>query len=84
MKEREMVGLLKCKVGDGMFEGERIVSFKINGNTISAIVNKESVRDKNLLEVDIYKKKGKEVLIGIPGEVFSTSRKIWIPKEAIE
>ncbi|MEW6686446.1 MAG: hypothetical protein AB1393_09635 [Candidatus Edwardsbacteria bacterium] len=84
MKKKNWTGLLKCEVKDGMFEGEQIVSFNIKGNTVSAIVDKESVRDKKRLEVDVYKKKGEEVLIGIPGEPFSTSRKIWVPQEEIE
>jgi len=84
MKKKNWTGLLKCKVGDGMFEGEQIVSFNIKGNTVSAIVDKKSVKGKKELEVDVYKKRGEEVLIGIPGETFSTSRKIWVPQEEIE
>lgn len=84
MKKKNQTGLLRCKVKDGMFEGEQIVSFGIKGNTVSAIVNKESVKDKKRLEVDVYKKKGEEVLIGIPGETFSTSRKIWVSQKEIE
>jgi len=80
-------GRLKCEVAEGMFKGERIVSLlNIEGNTISAIVNEESIIDDTFLEVDVYKeKKGKGVLIGIPGETFSTPRKIWVRKiEKIE
>lgn len=84
MKKKNRTGLLKCKVGNGMFKGEQIVSFDIKGNTVSAIVDKKSVKDKERLEVDVYKKRGEKVLIGIPGETFSTPRKIWVPQEEIE
>ena len=84
MKRENNTGLLKCKVGGGMFEGERIISFIINGSTVSAIVNKENIKNKEWLEVDIYKERGKELLIGIPGETFSTTRKIWVSQERIK
>jgi len=84
MKKGNKIGLLKCKAGKGMFEGEKIVSYKINDKINSAIVYEECVIDKNKLKVDIYEKKGDKLLIGIPGETFSTSRKIWVPQEIIE
>jgi len=77
-------GLLKCKVGKGMFEEEQIVSFDVKGNIVSAIVDKESVKDKNWLEVDVCGRRKNELLIGIPGETFSTSRKIWVSKEKVK
>jgi len=83
MKKKNWTGLLKCEVGNGMFEGEQIVSFNIKGNTVSAIVDKESVKGKKL-EVDIYENRRGKVLIGIRGETFSTSRKIWVPQKEIE
>jgi hypothetical protein len=78
------MALLKCKVNDGMFAGEQIVSFGTKGNTVSAIVNKRSVARRNRLKVAVYKKKGRHVLIGIPGETFSTSRKIWVLEKETE
>jgi len=84
MKKVNKIGLLECKVGKGMFGGEKIVSYTINGKINSAIVYEECVTDKNRLKVDIYEKREGELLIGIPGETFSTSRKIWVPRETIE
>lgn len=74
---------LNCEVGAGMFRGERIVSFVVEGNNISAIVNEGFVKGERL-EVDVYSQKGDELLIGIPGESFSTPRKIWVPIEMIK
>jgi len=84
MKKVNKIGLLKCEVGKGMFKGEKIVSYKINGKINSAIVYEECVTDQNRLKVDIYEEKGNKLLIGIPGETFSTSRKIWVPQERIK
>ena len=67
-----------------MFEGEKIVSYEINGKINSAIVYEECITDRNKLEVDICDEKDNKLLIGIPGETFSTSRKIWISKKKIE
>ena len=81
-----MKGLINCKVGDGLFEGEKLVSFEIKVdtqvNTISAIVNQYSIKDNKLM-VDVYKQDMKKSLIGIPGESFS-SRKIWIDTGEIQ
>jgi len=79
---RRKKGLLNCNVGKGMFQGEIIVSFTVKGNTISAIVDKEHIK-RGELEVDIFGKKGDELLIGIPGESFSSSRKIWVPEQMV-
>lgn len=83
-ESKNRMGLLKCEVGEGMFKGEKIVSYKINGKVNSAIVYEECVTDQNRLKVDICERKGNKLLIGIPGETFSTSRKIWVPYETIE
>jgi hypothetical protein len=75
-------GLIECDVGEGLFEGEKIISFKTDTNTISAIVNQTSIIGSKL-QVDIYEDKEDKSLIGIPGETFSSARKIWIEKEKI-
>lgn len=74
---------LSCEVGKGMFQGEQIVSFKVGETNISSIVNTGFIKNGKL-EVDVYDTKEDELLIGIPGESFSTTRKIWVPKEMIE
>jgi hypothetical protein len=74
MKQR---ALIECNVGDGMFEGEKVVSFNnAEGKTVSAIVDENRVQG-NALVVDIEVKKSDRVLVAIPGESFST-RKVWV------
>lgn len=80
---QEILGQLECEVSDGMFKGEKLILFKIGERSISASVSAESVNG-SLLKVDVYQKKGDEVLIGIPGESFSSTRKVWIPKEMLK
>ncbi len=70
---------LTCDIDEGMFLGEKIVSISVTGKEVSVIVSKESVRTGKL-EVIVYDQKGDQSLIGLPGESFSTSRKIWIDK----
>ena len=79
MKEK---ALIDCNVGDGMFEGEKVVSFSnAEGKTVSAIVDENRVKG-NALVVDIEVKKNDRVLIAIPGESFST-RKVWVETNRI-
>ncbi len=75
--------LLKCKVGQKMFKGERIIAINVNGNTISAIVDESSI-EKQALRVDVcdVNKKTKELLVCLPGESFAT-RKIWVPEKMV-
>ncbi len=75
-------GFINCEVGKGMFQGEKIVSLKVMGQDVSAIVNEKSVKDDKL-QVNIYEAKQGRVLIGLPGESFSTSRKVWIDSREI-
>ena len=82
-KMTQKKGLIECDVGEGMFEGEKIISFKTDTSTISAIVNQSSIVE-NKLQVDIYADKEDKFLIGIPGETFSSTRKIWIEREKIK
>lgn len=70
--------LVKVDVGNGMFRGEKIVSLKVMGEDVSAIVNEKCVKGGNKLEVNVYDKKAGRSLIGLPGESFSTSRKVWV------
>jgi len=75
-------GLLECGyVGDGMFSGEKNVVFRLKNKNESAIINERFI--KKVVIVTILKKKGDKYLVGIPGETFSTSRKIWVPKKKI-
>jgi len=77
-------GLLKCKVGKGMFKGEKIVAFDVVGGKVnSTIVNEKDV-EGTFLKVKICKtrRNGNEILVRIPGEPFS-SRKIWIPNDKV-
>jgi len=76
-------GQLECEVSDGMFKGEKLISFEFEERLISASVSAKSITG-NLLKVDIYEEKKGQVLIGIPGESFSSTRKIWIPKEILK
>jgi hypothetical protein len=80
---QEISGQLECEVSNGMFKGEKLISFEFEGRLISASVSAESISG-NLLKVDIYEEKKGQVLIGIPGESFSSTRKIWIPKEILK
>lgn len=84
MRKELKMGVINCEVGEGMFQGERIVSFKIGDNIVSAIVDEKRVQGKNKLEVDIYDQRDDKFLIGIPGETFSTARKVWIAEEKVE
>lgn len=70
--------LFKVDVGNGMFRGEKIVSFNVMGSEVSAIVNEKCVKGGNKLEVNVYDQKAGRSLIGLPGESFSTSRKVWV------
>lgn len=76
-------GLISVEVGKGMFEGEKAVSFQVEGRSVSAIVHERSVKAGNKLEVEIEKVTKDKVLVAIPGESFST-RKVWIGKEQIK
>lgn len=76
-------GFVTCDVNKGMFRGEKIVSFKVMGEEISAIVNENSVKSGNRLEVSVLESKKDKVLIGLPGESFSTSRHVWVNKQEI-
>lgn len=79
MKE---TALIECEVGDGMFEGEKVVSFSVEGKTVSAIVDENRVQG-NQLVVDVEARKSDKVLVAIPGESFST-RKVWVEKDRIK
>jgi len=83
MRKKNKTGLLECKVGARMFEGERVVAIHVHGKTISAIVEERSIEEQ-ALRVDIcdMNKKTKEILVRVPGESFTT-RKIWVPKEMV-
>ena len=71
---------LKCEdIDDGMFRGEKIVSVSVMGKDVSVIVSEKSV-STGKLEVTVYDQKGEQYLIALPGESFSTSRKLWIDK----
>lgn len=72
-----------CDVNKGMFRGEKIVSFKVMGEEISAIVNENSVKNGNQLEVSVLGASKGMILIGLPGESFSTSRRVWVNKQEI-
>ena len=72
-----------CAVDKGMFRGEKIVSFKVMGEEISAIVNENSVKNGNQLEVNVLRAGKDKILIGLPGESFSTSRRVWVNKQEI-
>lgn len=82
-KSHKGTGLVKVDVGNGMFRGEKIVSFKIMGEDVSVIVNEKSVKSGGKLEVNIYEAKKGRVLIGLPGESFSTSRKVWVDRQEL-
>lgn len=71
-----------CDVNEGMFRGEKIVSFRVMGEEISAIVNEKSVND-NRLQVNVLESDQDRVLIGLPGESFSTSRRVWMNKKEL-
>ena len=74
--------LIDCNVGEGMFEGEKVVSFNnAEGKTVSAIVDEKRVKGNALL-VDIEVEKSDKVLVAIPGESFST-RKVWVETDQI-
>lgn len=73
---------VSCDVEKGMFRGEKIVSFKVMGQDVSAIVNEKSVIHGRL-EVSILGSQAGRILIGLPGESFSTSRKVWVNKQEL-
>lgn len=73
---------ISCDVNDGMFRGEKIVSFRVMGEEISAIVNENSVSG-NRLEVNVIESDRDKVLVGLPGESFSTSRRVWMNKQEL-
>jgi hypothetical protein len=72
-----------CDVNKGMFRGEKIVSFIVMGEEISAIVNESSVKNGNKLEVNVLESNKDKVLIGLPGESFSTSRRVWMNRQEL-
>lgn len=73
---------VSCDVENGMFRGEKIVSFKVMGQDVSAIVNEKSVIHGKL-QVNILGSQEGRVLISLPGESFSTSRKVWVNQQEI-
>lgn len=78
-------GVLNCKVSKGMFEGEKIVVVESStGASISAIVNKESVVNSHAIKVEVFDKKQTDYLVRLPGETFSTPRKVWVPGKNLE
>jgi hypothetical protein len=74
---------LNCDVEDGMFKGEKIVSLRVEDKDVSLIVNSECIvsGERNKLEVKVIDKKGRQFLVGLPGESFSTGRKVWVSKD---
>ena len=72
-----------CDVGSGMFSGEMIVSLVVKDESISVIVNDSDV-SHGRLQVQVYDKKGDQYLIGLPGEAFSSSRKLWIGQNQLQ
>lgn len=72
-----------CDVNKGMFRGEKIVSFTVMGKEISAIVSESSVKNGNKLEVNVLESNKDKVLIGLPGESFSTSRRVWMNRQEL-
>lgn len=79
-RARMVRAFVPCAVNKGMFKGEKIVSFLVMGEEISAIVNENSVKNGDKLEVNVLQSINDKVLIGLPGESFSTSRNVWIRK----
>lgn len=76
---------LKCKVSDGMFEGEKIVVVESSkGATISAIVNKKSVVNSHEVKVEVCGKNKTDYLVRLPGESFSTPRKVWVSEKSLD
>jgi hypothetical protein len=82
LKKLGPFAFLSCEVSDGMFRGEKIVSLRIADNDISVIVNANRLTG-NKLKVDVLDKRGKDCLIGLPGESFSTSRQLWISQDLL-
>ncbi len=73
---------VRCDVENGMFRGEKIVSLKVMGEDVSVIVNEKSVTNGKL-EVNVLGTEKGRVLIGLPGESFSTSRRVWVNQQEI-
>jgi hypothetical protein len=74
---------LRCNIENGMFNHEKIASFTLGDADISVIVNDQAVHSGRL-RVQVYGKKGDTFLIGVPGETFSSSRKMWVNQAQLQ
>jgi hypothetical protein len=75
---------IRCQVENGMFNHEKIASITLGDVDISVIVDEQAVQKSGLLQVHVYGKKGNTFLIGLPGETFSSSRKMWVDQGQLQ
>src|SRR5215467_11839752 len=80
---KKVRAFVTCAITKGMSRGEKIVSFVVMGQEISAIVNANSVKNGNRLEVSVLESNKDQVLVGLPGESFSTSRRVWMNRQEL-
>ncbi|MDA2928506.1 hypothetical protein MYX84_00935 [Acidobacteria bacterium AH-259-O06] len=85
---------IPCKISLGLFEGERIVQFEVEGTEYSTIVDSEDVHESKmpqqgewvdgLLQVYAIKKNGETVIVNLPRETASSGRRITVPKQLLQ
>ena len=81
-RERIRLGYLNCEIEEGMFGTEKIVSVRVADEDISIIVSSENLNGGKL-QVEVIGRKGSQYLVDLPGESFSTAKKVWVPQNSL-
>jgi hypothetical protein len=69
-------------VGEGMFDSEKTVSFKVGDTAYTLYVHKEDVQDRTLA-VRIVRLIGDEAIVDLPRETLISGNRIRIPREML-
>jgi len=80
---------ISCKVSSGLFRGERVVEFKVQGETYRTVVDRRDVIEKKepspdkwvdgLLRVRVLKKNKETILIDLPRETVTSGKRMFVP-----
>lgn len=73
---------LRVKVGEGMFDTERTVSFQAGEKNYTLIVDEEDVKD-NALEVYVVAQENGESIVDLPRDTFTSGSRIRVPSSLI-
>ena len=86
--------LRECKIGQGMFESERIVRFEIEGIIYTTIADKEDVEENGVLQensfvpgrLQVYKveKHGEKAFVILPREAAGHGRRLLVPQNLLQ